>query len=218
MEPLSRVPTPRLDAIRCSELEPRLATGDVVLFHGASRRSQIIERATRSEFSHVGMIVRGGPGKTPLLWHTDPRPVAEDIEYVERHPGAQLNDFRTAMAIMTNPKYGDTPYVRQLIVERTAEFEERALRAIAALDGTTFPSLLRIMKEWILGRMRVTTKGKKMFCAEVLAATYQQMGLLPSEPPANSYAPRDFSFQHERLHLLRGARLGAQIEVVDDVK
>jgi len=38
----------------------------------------------------------------------------------------------------------------------------------------------------------------------------------PLKPPANSYAPRDFSFQHERLHLLEGARLGPQIEVVDD--
>jgi len=38
--------------------------------------------------------------------------------------------------------------------------------------------------------------------------------LLPPDPPANAYSPRDFSEQHEKLRLLRGASLGPQQEVL----
>lgn len=57
-----------LDVNRYEELEPRLRTGDILLFHGDSRRSRVIEGVTRSKFSHVGMIVRPDPAKAPLLW------------------------------------------------------------------------------------------------------------------------------------------------------
>ena len=125
----------RWPTVRYEDLEPRLRTGDVFLFHGASRRSRIIETVTESEFSHIGMIVRPQGGKPPLLWHTDPRAVTEDAEDDEEHGGAQLNDLTAALAVMTSPGYGDTPFVRQLIVERTPEMDEMVLQAIAAEDN-----------------------------------------------------------------------------------
>ena len=82
------------------------------------------------------------------------------------------------------------------------------------MDRTSFPSLWNVMKQWLLGHVRITTSGKRMECAEVLARTYQRMGLLPPEPPPNGYAPRDFSEKHAKLHLLRGATLGPQVEVL----
>lgn len=203
----------RWPTVRYEDLEPVLLTGDVLLFHGASRRSRIIETASGSEFSHVAMIVRP-KGQPPLLWHADPRAVTEDVVGDREHGGAQLNDLRAALAVMTSKEYGDTPFVRRLNVERTPEMDEAALQAVAAVDQTSFPSLLRFMKQWVLGKLRITTSGKRMECAEVLARTYQRMGLLPLEPPPNGYAPRDFSEQHTKLDLLRGATLGPQTEVL----
>ena len=200
-------------AIRYEDLEPRLQSGDLMLFHGASRRSKVIEAATHSEFSHIGMIVRD-PSRSLLLWQTDPRPVAEDVEEGSRHPGAQLNDLRTALSRMTSPDYGDTPFVRQLIVERGAAFDEQVQGAIATMEGKSFPSIVGMIEEWLLGHLHVATSKQHMYCAEVVAAAFQSMGLLPEKPPANSYWPRDFSAQHERLPLLRGARLGPQMQVL----
>jgi hypothetical protein len=140
--------------------------------------------------------------------------VTEDVVGDREHGGAQLNDLRAALAVMTSRDYGDTPFVRQLSVQHTPEMDEAALRAVAAVDQTSFPSLVNFMKQWVLGHLRVTTSGKRMECAEVLARTYQRMGLLPPEPPPNGYAPRDFSEQHTKLHLLRGATLGPQVEVL----
>jgi len=200
--------------IRYAEIEPRLRTGDMFLFHGASQRSRVIEGVTHSRFSHVGMIVRADPAKPPLLWHSDPRAVTDDSAEDRPHPGAQLNDLAAAMAVMTSPGYGDTPYLRQLIAERRAEMDEIALRAVGAMDDTSFPSLLKILKEWALGKLHIATSGRRMDCAEVVAATYQRMGLLAPEPPANAYAPNDFSARHEKLKLLGGAALGPQLQVL----
>ena len=202
------------ETVRFEDLEPELRTGDLFLFHGASRRSRAIEDLTRSEFSHIGMIVRRDLSRPPLIWQTDPRPVTEDLSDDRRHGGAQLNDLITAMSVMTRPGYGDTPFVRRLMVDRTPEFEDRALAAIAAMDATSFPSLRKIVQDWVLGHLHIATSEKDMYCAEVLAATYQRMGLLSEEPPANSYSPRDFSEQHQHLSLQMGARLGVQRQVL----
>lgn len=200
--------------IRYEDLEPRLRTGDIVLFHGASRRSRIIEAATESEFSHIGMIVRAGRDNPPLLWQTDPRAVAEDVVDDGQHGGAQLNDLTAALTVMTSPAYGDTPYIRQLVVEHTSELDEQALQAIAAVDRTPFPALAKLIREWLLGHLHIATSIQRMDCAETVALTYQRMGLLAPDPPPNSYNPRDFSEQHMNLRLLRGATLGPQLEVV----
>ena len=200
--------------IRYEDLEPRLRTGDIVLFRGASLRSRIIEAATQSEFSHIGMIVRPQHDQPPLLWQTDPRAVTEDVVENGQHGGAQLNELTAALAAMTSPAYGDTPFIRQLVAEHASELDEQARLAIAALERTPFPSLAKLIREWLLGHLRIATSIKRMDCAETVALTYQQMGLLASDPPPNSYNPRDFSEQHMNLRLLRGATLGPQLEVV----
>jgi len=200
--------------VRYADVEPVLRTGDILLFHGASRRSHVIETATASRYSHVGMIVRPDPTRPPLLWHTDPRPVTLDVEDGEAHPGAQLNDLRAALARMTSPQYGDTPSVRRLEVERTPALEEAVRRAVATIDRTAFPSLPKILKDWVLGHLRVGTREHRMECAEVLAYTYQQMGLLPAEPPSNAYAPRDFHAGTIHGRLLHGASLSDPVEVL----
>ena len=204
----------RFPTVRYEDLEPRLRTGDVFLFHGASRRSRIIETVTKSEFSHIGMVVRPQGGKEPLLWHTDPRALTEDLEDHGEHGGAQLNDLAVALATMTSPGYGDTPFVRQLIVERAPDLDAIALEAVSAEDETPFPSLVKLIKEWMLGWLHIATSERRMDCAAVVALTYQRMGLLPPEPPPNAYSPRDFSAQHMSLRLLRGATLGPQLEVL----
>lgn len=53
----------------------------------------------------------------------------------------------------------------------------------------------------------------RVFCSELVAASYQRAGLLGSYPPAFRYTPKDFSSQQTHppgLHLLKGARLSAE--------
>lgn len=63
----------------------------------------------------------------------------------------------------------------------------------------------------------VETKGgedlSRVFCSELVAASYQRAGLLGAYPPAFRYTPKDFSSQQTHppgVHLLKGARLNSE--------
>jgi len=62
--------------------------------------------------------------------------------------------------------------------------EEAVLRTVARLDGTPFPSTTRLAGRWLKGRLpvgsaRALQRLESAYCAEVVAETYQAMGLLP---------------------------------------
>lgn len=55
----------------------------------------------------------------------------------------------------------------------------------------------------------------RVFCSELVAAAYQDLGLLDTFPPAGSYNPKDFSSEEKDrgVHLLRFAKLHDEIFV-----
>jgi hypothetical protein len=109
--------------------------------------------------------------------------------------------------------------------------EDALLRTIARLDGTPFPSTARLASRWLLGRLPIPhlpgldsadeaadgLQGpdrvlETAYCAEVVAATYQAMGLLSAERQPQWYDPGRF-WSGDELELLAGARLGGEIAV-----
>ena len=64
--------------------------------------------------------------------------------------------------------------------------EDEVLRTIARLDGTPFPSTARLASRWLRGRVPDVVRRapaqadlETAYCAEVVAVTYEAMGLLP---------------------------------------
>jgi hypothetical protein len=90
--------------------------------------------------------------------------------------------------------------------------EDAVLETIARLDGTPFPSTAAMVGRWVRGRFRRKAPVEFTYCAEVVAATYQAMGLLDSKLPANYYDPGMF-WSGDELELTGGARLGQEIRV-----
>jgi len=96
--------------------------------------------------------------------------------------------------------------------------EDALLRTIARLDGTPFPSTARLASGWLLGR--VPARGnpgrgpdpQTAYCAQVLAVTYEAMGLLPGGRQADRYDPGSF-WSGDHLGLSDGFRLGGEIAV-----
>ncbi len=62
------------------------------------------------------------------------------------------------------------------------------------------------------GRLRRGTAAGTVFCAELVAATYTAMGLLPADRPRNWYDPGSF-WSGDDLRLLQGATLGPEVPV-----
>jgi hypothetical protein len=191
-------------------------TGDVWLFRGHSMADRAIQVATNSPVNHVGMsvVIDDLP---PLMWHAELGRSLTDVWSGTRHRGVQLHDLRDAVTVWAT-RYGQRGWLRQLEPGATREMEDAVLQTIARLDGTPFPSTTRLASRWLLGRVPDVRNSARdvsletAYCAEVLAVTYQAMGLLPGTRDPNWYdAGRFWSGDH--LGLSAGYRLGGEIAV-----
>jgi hypothetical protein len=191
-------------------------TGDVWLFRGHTMADRAIQVATNSPVNHVGMsvVIDDLP---PLMWHAELGRSLPDVWTGSRHRGVQLHDLREAVIIWAT-RYGERAWLRQLDPPVTPEMEDAVLRTIARLDGTPFPSTARLASRWLLGRAPAISAQPRMaqletaYCAEVLAATYQAMGLLADSHPPNWYDAGRF-WSGDNLGLSAGFRLGGEIAV-----
>lgn len=190
-------------------------TGDVWLFRGSSVADRAIRVTTNSPVNHVGMTV-AVEDLPPLMWHAELGRSLPDVWTGTHHRGVQLHDLRDAVLVWAR-KYGQRAWLRQLDRPTTREEDDAVLKTVARLNGTPFPSTARLATRWLRGRMPNLRRSsdatlETAYCAEVVAVTYEAMGLLPSGRRANWYDPGRF-WSGDELDLLGGARLGEEIAV-----
>ena len=190
-------------------------TGDVWLFRGHTVTDRAIQVSTNSPVNHVGMsvVIEDLP---PLMWHAELGRSLQDLWSGTYHRGVQLHDLREAAGVWAG-RYGQRGWLRQLEPPATPQMEDAVLLTIARLDGTPFPSTAGLASRWLRGRLPVRRQRPRSgletaYCAEVIAITYEAMGLLSNSREPSWYdAGRFWSGDH--LRLLAGARLGGEIAV-----
>ncbi|WP_158896068.1 hypothetical protein [Amycolatopsis anabasis] len=192
-------------------------TGDVWLFRGHTATDRAIRVTTNSPVNHVGMsvVIEDLPA---LMWHAELGRSLPDLWSGTHQRGAQLHDLRRAV-VLWNTKYHQQVWLRQLDSPITPAMEDAALRTIARLGGTPFPSTARLAFRWLSGRLPRRKKPDQddidletAYCAEIVAITYDAMGLLPRGRRPNWYdAGRFWSGDH--LGLAEGTELGGEIAV-----
>ena len=212
-------------------------TGDIWIFRGRAPVDRAIQSLTNSPVNHVGMAV-ALDDLPPLMWHAELGRSLPDLWTGKHQRGVQLHDLSAAVTVWA-VKYGQRAWLRQLDPPATRDMEDAVLRTIARLDGTPFPSTAQLGWRWLRGRvpaqpsrpsalrallsrptlrpsaMTGSATGRQMttvYCAEVLAMTYEAMGLLPAGRNPSWYDPGRF-WSGDTLRLLRGARLGHEIAV-----
>jgi hypothetical protein len=196
-------------------------TGDIWIFRGRSAPDRAIRAVTNSPVNHVGMslVIEDMP---PLMWHAELGRSLPDLWSGTFQRGVQLHDLRDAVTVWAH-RYGQRAWLRQLEQPVTKEMEDRALRAVARLDGTPFPSSAQLAWRWVRGRVpRLRAPWQQVeaaesaletaYCAEVVAVTYEDMGLLPRGKQPNWYDPGRF-WSGDDLELCDGYRLGDEIAV-----
>ena len=190
-------------------------TGDVWVFRGASPADRVIRTVTNAPVNHVGMavVLEDMP---PLLWHAELAKSLPDAWTGQHQRGVQLHDLRDAV-LTWRRRYGQRAWLRQLVGPAddggvTREMEDAVLRTIARLDGKPFPTTRGLATGWVNGRLRRGTASETVYCAELVAATYTAMGLLPAERPRNWYDPGSF-WSGDDLELLQDATLGNEIPI-----
>ena len=156
-----------------------------------------------------------------------PQPAADPLAKPPPHPGEMLRQH-----VLPALRLPVTQAARELGITRqtlhrilagsaavTPEMEDALLHTIAVLDGTPFPSTARLAGRWLRGRLpalrarRATEAGpESAYCAEVVAVTYEDMGLLPPDRRPNWYDPGRF-WSGDGLVLREGFTLGGEIAV-----
>ncbi len=185
-------------------------TGDLWLFRGHSAADHAIRVVTNAPVNHVGMavVIDDLP---PLMWHAELGKGLLDVWTGTHHRGVQLHDLRESV-VQWCGRYEQHAWLRQLTPSATQEMEDAVLRAVARLDGTPFPSTAALAGRWARGRLRRPAGVEMTYCAEVVAGTYQTMGLLDPDRPTNYYDPGKF-WSGDDLDLQLGATLGEEVEV-----
>ena len=213
-------------------------TGDIWLFRGRSRPDRAIQSMTNSPINHVGMTV-AIDDLPPLMWHAELGNKLTDMWTGTQQRGVQLNDARESVEQWIS-RYGQRCWFRQLTPYATREQEDRMLRVIARMDGTPFPSTIRLTARWFRGRIpppadiargipfldrrlgdfaqrrkaaRRSVGMETAYCAETVAITYEEMGLLSTHKHSNWFDPGSF-WSGDHLPLAPGYRLGEEIAVV----
>lgn len=198
-------------SISLAEAIPLARTGDVFLFRGTSVADHAIRAVTNSPVNHVGMVL-ALDDLPPLIWHAELGRSMPDVWTGEHRRGTQLHRLTDAVSTWHH-RYGQQAWTRRIDPEVSREMEDAALRTIVELDGRAFPHPRALAKGWLKGRARRTADLEQLFCAEVVAITYERMGLLTEERPPNWYDPGKF-WSGDRLELV-GADLGPEISITD---
>ncbi|WP_330230613.1 hypothetical protein OHA40_32485 [Nocardia sp. NBC_00508] len=194
-------------------------TGDIWLFRGHSTADRVIRMTTNSPVNHVGMsvVIDDLPA---LIWHAELGRSLTDMWSGTTHRGVQLHNLRDAVLVWAH-RYGQQAWLRQLDPAATREMEDTVLRTIARLDGTPFPSTAALAGRWLRGRARLPRRKtsesaarelENAYCAEIVAATYQAMGLLPQHRSPDWYDPGRF-WSGDKLRLSGNHELGGEIAV-----
>lgn len=197
-----------------SQIREELSTGDIVLFSGKGVVSEAIKLFTLSKWSHIGMVVKIADWDSVLLWESTTLSNMQDAIDGKAKRGVQtvllserIRGYRGEIAIR-KLNFEITPEMRKALVDFRKEvknrpYEEDKIELIkAAYDGP-------------FGSNRKNLSS--LFCSELVAESYQRMGLLLLESeggkPSNEYTPKDFS-DKGKLDLQLEAKLEGEVLVV----
>jgi hypothetical protein len=200
--------------VKFSEIKSKLNTGDVFLFSADFFISRIIQVVTHSTYSHVGMVARYPDAAGSLcFWECTTFNQLVDKADHELHSGVRLVSLDKLLAIYAAYVPGGFS-VRLLKADRNQDFQEAFASFVKQVDGRPMANDLAMITRWLAGRwLSLTTSDASFFCSQLIATTYQRLGLLPEDRPANAYAPKDFSMQNTKLPLLSGATLSEELFV-----
>ncbi len=193
-----------------SEAAALTRSGDVWLFTGRKIADRAVRAATNSPVNHVAMAL-AVDDLPPMLWHAELGRSSRDLWTGEMQRGAQLQLLVDAVSVWVH-RYGQRACFRQLEPAATTDMENAALSVVDEYSGRRFPTGPRMAAAWLRGRARRAASFEDVYCAELVALTYQRMGLLDDRRPPNWYDPGRF-WSGDRLTLDQSAELGPEIAV-----
>jgi len=199
-----------------------LETGDLLLFHGTTILSKILEFFGRSKYSHVGMIIKNPKFLNDKL--EDGLYVLDssygytpDIEDHQKKFGVQLHKLKDIVSLYNS----GTIYVRKVKnVIRDDIFYEKLKEIHTVIHNKPYD--LHIM-DWIAAKENLSTPisinplwktTNRFWCSALISYVYSQLGWI-SDVNWSLIAPCEFSSKESHGQLLFTCTLEDEIELIN---
>ncbi len=181
------------------EIAESITCGSVLLCSGTAAESRLIEEVDETDFSHAAMIVKFPHSEELYLWTADTVDVLVDEIKKEdnlKHAGTHLVKLKEYISILDKiyPSPDGSTYRFAVARLNGVNVDEKKLWSIMYdYDGTPFPATSDELLHWLAGQLDIDTGMDSSFCAQMVAKTYQRMGWLSEDKPANYYNPGSFA-------------------------
>lgn len=186
------------------ELAQEMQTGDIAFFESRGIPSKTIRWYTKSQWSHMGMVVmpkdigEDDLGDTVLCLESHPN-VRHRVDYRGNvRYGVQMTTMVSKLELTSYKRVS----IRKLVLQRTPEMMETLVQFLQDHKNTPYTKSWReILRAGGTGRFGVVKPhSNSMHCAGLLAEVFMQWGLLSSAIACHNYSPFDF----EALSLSKG--------------
>ncbi len=192
-----------------------MRTGDIVLFSGSCRVGKLIKVLQRNTWSHIGMIVMDSNYDFPCLYESTHSDGLIDLDTGKITQGVQMVPFHEKVKV-----YPGSIGYRRLTNVADQDLNHQSFSTLkSSLQGKAFErSILQMVKANYDGPFGHNKEDlSSLFCSELIAASYQALGLLPNNDikTSSEYTPSDFS--SDKLILSKQATL-SEIRVIKEYK
>jgi len=176
--------------IRWFDFQKVCKTGDLLLFVGGEKTSEIVRIWSNSPFTHVGFALKNKRNEV-LIWHSDPSDQRVDLVNFECHEGVQVNDLRAYLSTYKGLLYWKpldlTSEQRKKIAslvpeERCYKFNKNNMDLLRSVQG--FSSFPLPPKESTVDTY---------FCSEFVAQVLIKANVIPLHFLPNQYHPEHFT-------------------------
>jgi len=186
--------------ISYNQVKGSLKTGDLILFHGIQQVSQLIEIIEWSVWSHIGVVVLpkdiGMSGEEPLFWEsTSSSDGIEDVIIGKpKESGPMLLSLAERIQVDLDKQY-DTHFKVKYLNRSLTQLELQQLKDfIYKAHDRGFPTTENLLKYYIEGKyFNVSAPDTDVFCSQLTAETFMEMGFISTKYVPNGYCPDDFN-------------------------
>ena len=192
------------------QLLKKAQTGDLILCEGTGFGSRIIKYLSKSKYSHIVFVFKDG-SELKIIQAT-PKKRLVDLRVKRKIKGVQINSLNEFVE-----KYPGTIHLRSLTGEKYnfSQLSESILRHHQKPYENNYIELLRAAFFKALHICQLCNKEtlKFIFCSELIAEFYQEMGVLGECRSSNTYTPKSFSSENPDLPLINGCYLEKEIRI-----
>lgn len=215
------MPAPNVETVPLGTLVPKLQTGDLVLFSGATSSGAIIKFFDNAQFSHIGIVIKSKFSSHLMIWEASTNKAGlVDIESGKVRKGVELLPLKEKIF----SGWYNRVAIRRLVDiddEKRNEMYQELLKFRTEVQGRPYEkskvelilSALDFQEEYLSFLRNTKEDLSSLFCSELVAETYKRMGLIAGKRLSNEYTPDDFASHNDKTLNLQFGKLEKEVYV-----